>query len=282
MPAGFPTPENTGWRHTGVTLKAPIKEPYYATKPGEVLDRMDFQGGLFIRADNVTVKRSRVQCGGDLSCLGLWVTDRNNILIEDVEITSTSREKRIDRALTAWGSTGVTIRRAYVHDTQKGIGFGKGTLIEDSYIDDQYNPTSTHVSAVGGDTVEGMTLTVRHNWIAGKPRNNNSGALLYYPPQVDYKPTPNLKILIEQNVINGGTYAMWLSSDPSFTGTLTVRDNLFGTKYFDGCGEFGTHFTDKLTKGEGNLRVTWENNVWYSPGNSKHGKQIAFASGTTG
>jgi hypothetical protein len=266
IPAGFPTPDNTGWKHTGVTL-TPVTSVYNANTPGEVLDSKDFRGGIKINANNVTVKRSRVQCG---DCVALWVSQKvRGTLIEDVEITSTSKTSRIDRALTAGKTYDLTVRRVYVHDTQKGIEYGYSALIEDTYIDEFYNPTDTHVSAVGGAVQDGdMNLVIRHNWIANKLGNNNSANVLFY---MENNNVPRkLNVTIEQNILNGGTYALWLSTDEVVTGPVTVRSNLFGTKYADLCGAYNTHFIEKPNFST----ITWDNNRWYAPGMAKDGKEV--------
>jgi hypothetical protein len=266
IPPGFPSPTNTGWKHTGVTLTV-VPNLYVAQTPGEVLDAKDFQGGLKITANNVTVKRSRVQCG---DCLGLWVSQKvRNTLIEDVEITSKSPTSRIVHAITAGKTYDLTVRRVYVHDTMKGIEYGYSALIEDNYVDDEYNPTDDHSSAVGGAVMDDdMTLVVRHNWIAGKLGNNNSAALLYY---MENNNVPRkMNVTIEQNILNGGTYSVWLSSDEVVTGTVTVRSNLFGTKYADKCGAYNTHFIENPQIAV----LTWDNNKWYAPGMAKDGTEV--------
>lgn len=268
IPAGFPSPSNTGWKHTGVKLTA-VNSKYTADKAGQVLDAKDFRGGIRITADNVTIKRSRVQCG---NCPGIWIDWYvKGTVIEDVEVTSKSREERIDRGITAGKTYNLTIRRVHVHNTQRGIEYGYSGLIEDSYVDDQYNPTEAHVSAIGGAIQDkDVKLVIRHNWIAGKPGNNNSGALLYYS---EGSGSLKVDITIEQNIINGGTYALWLSSDSRFSGSVTVRSNLFGTKYHDLCGAYNTHFIDDLDK-QDSIGLTWEGNTWYAPGMSKNGTEV--------
>jgi hypothetical protein len=110
-----------------VTLTV-VPNLYVASTPGEVLDAKDFQGGLKIAANNVTVKRSRVQCG---DCVGLWVNQKvRNTLVEDVEITSRSKTSRIVHAITAGKTYNLTVRRVYVHDTMKGIEYGYSAVIE--------------------------------------------------------------------------------------------------------------------------------------------------------
>lgn len=270
VPAGFPSPQNTGWRHTGVKLTV-VSGVYAARRSGEVLDAKDFRGGVRVSADNVTIKRSRVQCG---NCPAIWVDwNVRGTVIEDVEITSKSRTERIDRAITAGRTHDLTIRRVHVHDTQRGIEYGYSALIEDSYVDDEYNPTAAHVSAVGGAVMDqDLKLVIRHNWIAGKPGQNNSAALLYY---YETSTDRTIDLLIERNILNGGTYALWLTNDPGLSGKVTVRDNLFGTKYHELCGAYNTHFADNIHQSR-RIALTWEGNAWHSPGTAKHGKPVTY------
>ncbi len=116
-----------------------------------------------------------------------------------------------------------------------------------------------------------MTLVVRHNWIAGKLGNNNSAALLFYTETNGA--THHMNVTIEQNILNGGGYAVWLTSDPLVPGVVTVRSNLFGVKYSDMCGAYNTHFIDNLDKTP-SFQLIWENNKWYAPGMAKDGKTI--------
>jgi len=208
-----------------------------------------------------------VQCG---DCVGLWVNQKvRNTLVEDVEITSRSKTSRIVHAITAGKTYNLTVRRVYVHDTMKGIEYGYSAVIEDNYVDDEYNPTDDHSSALGGAVMDDdFSLVVRHNWIAGKLGNNNSAAVLYY---MENNGVPRkMNVTIEQNIVNGGTYAMWLSTDPAVTGVVTVRSNLFGTKYSDMCGAYNTHFIEQNQVPV----LTWDNNRWYAPGMAKDGTII--------
>lgn len=74
----FPDSKCTGWRHTGVTLKAVPgqiesglgwyvetvggKQYLYITQDGAVLDALDINVCVKVFANNVTIKRSRIRC----------------------------------------------------------------------------------------------------------------------------------------------------------------------------------------------------------------------------
>src|SRR5262249_31562859 len=78
----FPSAGCTGWQHTGVTLTA-VNSVYYANTDGEVLDSKDFKAGVVVEANNVTIKRSRVQVAG-LNSVGIMIEPQTSgTLVED-------------------------------------------------------------------------------------------------------------------------------------------------------------------------------------------------------
>jgi len=248
---------------------------YYATTPGQVLDSKEFKDGVVVEANNVTIKRSKVEGKGSGPGAGIWVNQGvSGTLIEDVEVTSqagfnaSDENTIVDRAITGFKTNGLTMRRVYAHNMIRGLQYGCDTLIEDSFVDDEINPTGAHMSAIGGETCSSFTLTVRHNNIGLSPNVNDSAALLFYPPQVGAYGTQNLNITFQNNLIYGGTYCMWLSSDPQFTGTATVTGNHFGTNYYSSCGLYGTHFKDNWGS-EGSATMDWSNNT-------KNGSTVTF------
>jgi hypothetical protein len=273
-PAGWPTPGDTaagstGWRHTGVTLTVHT-ELMRITTPGAIVDAVEARGGIEVQADNVTIKRSWVQGAGTGPGAGIWIDDgRDGTVIEDVEVSShpgydpTNEAAIVDRAITAGSgknTSGVRMMRVYAHDMIRGLQFSCGTVIEDSYVDGEVNPSGDHMSAIGGDTCAMFTLTVRHNHIGLSPNEENSAALLYYPPQVGAYGPQHAAISIVDNEIRGGTYCMWLSSDPQLSGTLVVTGNRFRTDYWPSCGRYGALFSDHLPS-EGGMAITWADNL---------------------
>lgn len=270
----FPTPSCTGWEHTGVSLSV-VTGIYYADVDGQVLDSKDFIDGVVVRANNVTIKRSRVYGRGSGPGAGIWVNQGiSGTLIEDVEVTSkpgynpNDEDTIVDRAITGFHTNGLTMRRVYAHHIIRGLQYGCNTLIEDSYVDNEVNPTDAHMSAIGGSTCDTFSLTVRHNHVGLTPNVNDSAALLFYPPQVGAYGTQNINITIEKNYVIGGTYCIWASSDPQFVGTARIIDNHFGTDYYSSCGLYGTHFKDNWGS-EGSATMTWANNT-------KNGVAVGF------
>jgi hypothetical protein len=278
VPATFPSPSTTGYQHTGVTLRR-VDSLVHADRPGAVYDSMDLEGGIEVSANDVTISRSKVTGAGTGPGAGIWIDQGvHGVTITDVEITSHAganvavESQIVDRAITADQTSGITISRVYVHRVIRGIEFGYDTTITDSYIDDEVNPSTDHMSAIGGSLAARVRLVVRHTWVALAPNDYDSAALLYYP--LTHTPQ-NVYILLEQNIISGGSYCLWLGSDSGMTGSVTVRDNLFTTKYYPTCGHYNTHFTDHLGS-EGNVAIGWDDNVWYAPGDPKNATQITW------
>lgn len=270
-PVGWPTPGDTaagttGWRHTGVTLTLRTGL-IHVTTPGTVIDSVEARDGIEVQADNVTIRRSLVEGANTGPGAGIWIdAGVNGTLIEDVEVTSrpgadpTVESAIVDRAVTAFATRGTVMRRVYAHRMIRGLQFGCDTVIEESYVDGEVNPGGAHMSAIGGETCTGtFALTVRHNHIGLAPNVSDSAALLYYPPQVGAYGDQIAAISIVDNEIAGGTYCMWLSSDPKLSGTLVVTGNRFRTTYYSTCGLYGRLFSDHLPS-EGGMVITWSDN----------------------
>ena len=274
----------TGWQHTGVTLAAPRTTLLRVTTTGAVIDGQDLQGGVEVQADDVTIKRSRVQGASTGPGAGIWIdAGVTGTTVEDVEVEShhgyrpTVESDLVDRAITAFNTFDTTMTRVCAHDMIRGLQFGCRTVIQDSWVDHEVNPSTDHMSAIGGETCDvdqarggRFSLIVRHNWVGLTPNDMDSAALLYYPPQRTCNPTTcygaqHADITIVDNYVAGGTYGMWLSSDPQLDGTLTVVGNRFGTDYYPMCGRFGALFSDKLSTDpktrEGGLDITWSDNL---------------------
>ncbi len=262
--AGWPTPDTTGWRHTGVTLTVHPETMYISSG---VVDSVEARGGIVVTGNGVTIRRSWVQGQGSGEGAGIWIrAGVTGTLVEDVEVSShpgadpTNEAAIVDRAITAFNTRGTVMRHVHAHGTIRGLQFGCDTLIEESYVDGEVNPGGNHMSAVGGETCTGLfVLTVRHNHIGLTPNVSDSAALLYYPPQVGAYGDQAAVISIVDNEIAGGTYCMWLSSDPKLSGSLVVTGNRFRTGYYPTCGLYGQLFSDLLPS-EGGMAITWADN----------------------
>ena len=233
------------------------------TTVGAVVDSVEARGGIRVSANNVTIRRSMVDGIGGGEGAGIYIdAGISGTTIVDVEVTSRSGVT-VDRAMQMDGTFSTTILRAYTHNTIRGIRTGCSTTIVDSFVFGENAGNGQHRSTVGGETCPNKpyALTVRHNHIQEAPTGVDSAALLIYPPQsAPYGPAPQqTDITLVDNELAGGSYAMWLSSDPTFTGNLTVTGNRFRTTYFPTCGQYGQLFSDHV-KTEGHFTITWSDN----------------------
>jgi hypothetical protein len=268
IPNGWPTPSNTGWRHTGVNLSA-YTGPVKITSP-TVIDGKDINGCLVIKSSNVTIKRSRIK-GPGCSWLIEIAGDTRNVLLEDVEIMSTSKGQYSDRAIVMRGNgtshaTRNVIRRAYIHDVSRGILYdsgGKYVLVENNYIEAYTSNLDDHIAAM---TIYGVhEAIIRKNSLDVAPPEAASGIVVVYP---DWGDATN--VVFEENLLNGSGYWCTQIATHLAPGQYFIfRNNLFGVKYGN----------DPCTGGEGDgsnsfffcdPRVQWTNNRWWAPGASRH------------
>jgi hypothetical protein len=265
-PSGFPTPATTGWQPTGVSLTA-YTGPTNITTPGTVIDSKDITSCLRISARNVTIKRSRITCSGDFAILQ---PDNNTpgLVVEDTEIRSTSRSSRVDWGLATWGN-GATLSRLYVHDTQRGWALGSNTVLQDSYIGQNYNPTENHAQAIlssGGS----QHVVIRNNTLRCEENQFCTSAISIFPEL--WAGGANDDFLIDGNLLAGGSYCAYLGHTPSGgespNTNMRFVNNRFDTSIYSGCGSYGP-LASWSTGATGNL---WSNNTWN--GGTKSGQPV--------
>ncbi len=262
----FPTPSTTGWAPTGVTLK-PYTGPLTITANGTVIDGADIAGGLTVKANNVTISRSRIRAGNGLSYVVYQSPSSSGLSISDTEIANVPSQAA-DRAVSSKG-TNMTLARVYVHGTQRGIETGPYTTITDSYSDDFMNTSSNHATGVMslGGTAH---VTLRHNTF-GCGTGECSAAMSVYP-QTDFGGA-NSDWTIDGNLFNGGSYCVYLGYSPadgeSPNTNMRVTNNGFGTKYRSQCGLYGPVGSWSWSAGN-----TWTGNYWYAPGATKNGTAL--------
>lgn len=211
------------------------------TRDGTVLDGLDIQGCVTVKADRVRIRRSRIRCDG-------WnvvqVDDgHRGTVIEDVDIDGRGSTRGVGVA-----GSDLVVRRANIHDVGDGIRIGSNSVYEDNYIHD--------LSVGDGSHNDGMQATgeTRHVVIHGNriehPREQTSAVLL----KADFGPISDVRI--EANWLNGGNYTLYVfSTDRHVTSDVSVRLNRFGRDYV-----FGPLALD------GAQGFVWRDNVWDDTG----------------
>lgn len=221
---GWPGAANTGWRHTGVSLtrfscSAGVTE---ITRPGTVVDGKDIRCGLLIRADNVTVSRSRVVTGADVP---IRTEDgRRGARIVDTEIDGSP-----GGCIAAIGYEGWTAIRVDIHGCGDGVRIENGSTLQDSWVHDFWDGTVNGQQVDdphhdGAQSTGGSGLTIRHNRI-DNPKDQTSCILV----GGEFGAPSN--VLIENNYLNGGNYSIYL--DPKGSNRV-IRNNVFTRNYVYG------------------------------------------------
>jgi hypothetical protein len=193
--------------------RAPHSKPYSGPKTittaGTVIDGADIRGGLTIKANEVTITRSRIAAGGGASYVVFQSSGYSGLTIKDTEVMNLAGQVA-DRAISFKG-TNMTLTRAYVHGTQRGIETGQYTTIRDSYSDDFNNDSGNHATGVmslgGTDHV-----VLRHN--AFGCGTGECSSAMSVDPQND-SGGPNDDWTISGNLFNGGGYCVHLGYTPA-------------------------------------------------------------------
>jgi len=271
----FPDETCTGWRHTGVALRAVPgsltqgsgwhwqRGAVVVDKRGAVLDGLDIAGCVRVVADDVTLRRSRVSCR-DYYLVKTVDPPRHftGLLVEDVELDGMG-------ALN--GSTGIafdsyTARRVDAHGLSSlAFKMGSHTVVEDSYVHDfacgrQDGVITNDLLHQAGIGTNGAAadMVIRHNTVdlgrAGAACL--SGAIANYQDFGTFD-----RLVIDRNSIDAaGGYCLKAGvrqpGHPDATG-VRVTDNVFGRDYSAGCGSYGP-----VSNWGPGPRNVWSGNTW--------------------
>ena len=281
LPA-YPDASCTGWEHTGVTLTtittaSDVDGAYFdpdgnlnITQDGKVIDGIRFDGCIFIRADNVTIKRSLLTRGwcaeGTISAqLGSYT----NITIEDVEIDGENE----DPGFSGISGNNFTCLRCNIHGVGTPIRAATNVRVTDSYLHGNSFAGSSHNS--GLSVHEGGDIVLQHNYIRCDAGFNCTAALeLNSKDSYDETGAVLNDITIENNRLYSASgycmYGGWDTSQtrnpggPAHATNIKVLNNAF-----DACNDLGPLANWAPTLGEataaGNL---WSGNFVYASGST--------------
>jgi hypothetical protein len=203
------------------------------TSPGAVVDAMDVNGCIEVRASKVTIRRSRIRCNS-------WFPIRQypeftGLLVEDTEIDGLN-----SRSGVAIGFANYTIRRANIHSVADGPRMGSNTIVEDSYIHNLARCSGCHTDGI--QSTGGTGLVIRRNNIQNPMRQTSAIMLSGIA-------APLSRVRIEDNLLNGGNYTIYIRGRTR--DDVVVRGNRFGRAYVYG-----------LLSKESVTDPTWTGNVW--------------------
>lgn len=221
-----PNASNTGFKpNANVQASGSIE----VTQQGAVIQDLDINGCIQVKADNVVIRNVRINCGGFYGIKANF--GYQNLLIEDVEIVGT-------KAAGIIGSD-FTVRRANIHDVEAdAIKSRHNVLIESSWIHRLGTKVGSHSDGVqmvaGGDVIiRGNSIDMPYS-LSGY---TNSQCIII---QTGIGTIDN--ILIESNWLNGGGYCVQINDKNKGFGPPTnvvIRNNKFGRDCQFGIFRFG-------------------------------------------
>jgi hypothetical protein len=247
---GFPREDNAGVpRDKALT---PYTGPSNITTPNTVIDGKTM-GCIGVSAPGVVIRNSRVVCTGS----ALHIDDAKlygqtpPLLIEDSTISCSY----------APGATGIAeahfiARRVEITQCENGLSIDQNVTIEDSYIHDlDFKNPEAHTDGIqlsfghwNGSSYPccAVNVTIRHNTILG---GDDSG-LFATSAIISNKLGPDENVLIENNLLAGGAYALYC--DQGLKGTnYRVLNNRFSTRFSPKVGFYGptTDCADETNSG---------------------------------
>jgi len=200
------------------------------------------------------VRRSLVRGGSCGSDRQLEVADNaSGVLIEDVEIDG----QNVHARGAALGGNGFTCRRCDIHGAARGIQSYGNAIVEDSYVHDLHGIANSENAAF--QTNGGKHFIIRRSTLEMNDVPTGGSALIL---SGDYGVIDD--VLIEGNLFNGGSYAVWAGEpSPDKDASLQPRNarflnNAFGRKIYPKCGYYGP-------VGGFNARMPgnkWSGNYW--------------------
>jgi hypothetical protein len=215
-----------------------------------VLEGVELEGCVLVRADDVVIRNSVIRCGGTTaSFYPVRLMDgHGGLLIEDSEING------LGTARVAIVGNNWTARGVNVHSSIDGVRLGSNTVLEHSYIHDLSRQPESHndtVQTLGGSTIRvvGNTL-LAYNQRTDDPMN---GAV-----QTGRLTNPLSAMLVEANYMDGGSYTVRGGAGPrdgDLINNYVFRNNILGPN----CMYGPVHGAS--------APVTWEsNNRWAHSG----------------
>ncbi|WP_258724065.1 hypothetical protein [Cellulomonas sp. NS3] len=195
------------------------------TQPGTVIDGLDIQGVVSVKADNVTIKRSIVRGKKLTGNMGLITNDlgRYRFVLEDSELRPNEASPYVNGII----GSNFEVRRTEISRVIDSVHItGSNVLVEDSWLHDNlfYDKDPNQGGGPShADSVQiqgGSNITFRRNTIEGA----YSSAF-----QTTQDRDVVSGVTIQGNKINGGgcSVNVAIGSRPAIAG-LKVADNVFG------------------------------------------------------
>ncbi|MDT5207621.1 MAG: hypothetical protein QOF67_36 [Mycobacterium sp.] len=208
------------------------------TVDGAVIDALDIAGSLDIKANNVTVQRSRITSSRSSAVRVL--PGYTGFQLVDSEVVGVN--SLTSHCGVAVSGSGVTLARVDIHDCEDGFHPGNNSTIQDSYIHDLW--IGTYLSGVslldthndGIQVMSGSHFVIRHNRIE---IGHNQNAAIFV--KADFGAISD--VVIDGNYLDGGGYTIFGGDTKvGLVTDVTITNNTFGPS-----SVYGILFTSRWT-----------------------------------
>jgi hypothetical protein len=221
--------------------------PQIITSSGAVVDGLDIHGRIEVRANKVTIRRTRVT-SSDYWPIRIF-SGYVGTIIEDVEVVG------VNSSSNGGGQAGIlgdnyTALRDNIHGTIDGLRVGANTVVQDSWVHDLVTESGSHSDAI--QSQGGAHIRILGNDLAGPFRAANSSLLL----AADSPGSDLSDVIVEGNVFSGGAYSVYVRHvAPHAFSDVHIRNN----RWIKGSAVYGpTSIDGALSEWVGN---TWDDSA---------------------
>ena len=190
------------------------------TRDGTVIEGQDIRGGIYVDADDVTIRSSRI--AGDGFAVVQVKSGSKNVTVQDVEI---------DGMGATPGSMGVIgpadVSGADIRGVENGLTPGSGSVLTNNYVHDLSSPGEPHYDGIQIDG--GLSdITITRNFIDMSDHTQTAAVMIdnYFGPISD--------VAVDENLLIGGGYTVY--SDGQFAGGpitgVSFTNNRLGKGYY--------------------------------------------------
>jgi hypothetical protein len=265
----MPDSSCTGWRHTGVTLRAVPSQVSGGTgwhldqwgyavvdTAGTVLDGLDLPC-VKVFANNVTITRSRVRCRDYYLIKSYDGTSYNHLTVTDTELDGL--DDLASTSIAIMGTANSTYTRLDIHDvTSSGPRLDSGDVMQDSYVHDFACGPGIH-QAGSSMNDGGGNIIVRHNNL---DINTTAAGCASFAFEIARDFGTYNGVTVQNNLFNGGAYctqAGVIAPGNAYANSVNIQylGNVFGREYTASCGLYGP--VSEWGAGTGNV---WSGNTW--------------------
>jgi hypothetical protein len=240
--AGFPDAGSTGVP-AGVMLKQMTGE-LVVREAGTVIDGVNLVGKISVEADNVTIRRTRVTApkslpnsGRDEFTVVQQATKAHNLTLQDCEVDGSGL---VYRAVNA--TNGIRINRCELRNVGHGVEVGDNYTVENSWIHSTTDGPDHDWHVDGIISSIGVNGVIRHNTIV------LTGGSLTGAVSVGSSLGRIDNVLIQDNLLAGGNYCVYVQDQGYPATRIRVLDNHFSTMAMPKVGVYGIWYGSQLPK----------------------------------